>query len=247
MSGNVQVVTESFVNVIITSNVNAFGTEKHFPKDLTIAALKAKLELVTGGSAASMKLSVLDKDSKYVCNLDNDDALLGSYPVDSGMKIHVEDKQLIAGQFDDVSKVEKYEISEEEYSKRADSVKKFKERNKLGRFNEEEQKKKEEERLKKEEEETQKAEMIKVGDRCEVRLPGQPNRRGSVRFVGTVDFKPGMWVGVQYDEPFGKNDGSVGGRRYFECAPKYGGFVRPLSVEVGDFPEEDLGFDEDEM
>ena len=49
----------------------------------------------------------------------------------------------------------------------------------------------------------------------------------------------GFWVGVEYDEPVGKNDGSVKGTRYFTCSEGYGGMARPNNVNVGDFPAED--------
>jgi len=85
-----------------------------------------------------------------------------------------------------------------------------------------------------------------VGDRCQINPGG---KRGVVAFVGKIPaIAPGWWVGVQYDEPVGKNDGTVKGSRLFECPPNYGGFLRPDKVEVGDFPEADLfGSDDDDI
>lgn len=54
-------------------------------------------------------------------------------------------------------------------------------------------------------------------------------------------------MGVRYDEPAGKHDGTVEGRRYFQCPDKYGGFVRPKDVTVGDFPEPNIDAEMDEF
>jgi hypothetical protein len=61
------------------------------------------------------------------------------------------------------------------------------------------------------------ASKMSVGDRCEVTVGG---KRGEVRYVGKIPaIAPGWFIGVQYDEPVGKNDGSVKGTRFFEwCA-----------------------------
>lgn len=63
---------------------------------------------------------------------------------------------------------------------------------------------------------------------------------------GKTGFKEGYWVGVQYDEPMGKHNGTVEGHSYFECPPKYGAMVRPGVVTVGDFPEEDFDLSSDD-
>jgi tubulin-folding cofactor B len=71
-----------------------------------------------------------------------------------------------------------------------------------------------------------------------------------VKFVGETGFKPGFWVGVEYDEPVGKHDGEVEGERYFQCRPKHGAFVRPENVECGDEfveVEDELLMSEDEF
>ena len=76
---------------------------------------------------------------------------------------------------------------------------------------------------------------IRLHERC--RIGSEDSRRGQVAFIGEVPEIPGggPWVGVVLDEPVGKNDGSVKGKRYFECRPNYGVFVRTERVEVGDF------------
>lgn len=62
------------------------------------------------------------------------------------------------------------------------------------------------------------------------------DKPGVVRFVGKTQFASGTWVGVELDQPVGKNDGSINGVRYFTCAKpgNYGLFALPTIVEVQD-------------
>lgn len=244
---DVIVKTSDFVNVIISTSCQGATIEKRYSKGITVLELKEKLELVTGGSSNSMTIKVYNRDDQLVCSLDDNNALIGSYPIDDGLRLHVEDSFALRKQLEEDANVEKYMLSEEEYAKREDSLQAYLKRNKLGKYSEEELQKRESLKKQEEEEEAKKLETLKVGDRCEVKIPGQPTRRAAIKYIGTTDFKPGTWVGVQYDEPMGKNDGSVDGKRYFECPPKYGGFVKPIYIEAGDFPEEEINFEDDEL
>ncbi|XP_051868914.1 CAP-Gly domain-containing linker protein 4-like isoform X2 [Pristis pectinata] len=51
-----------------------------------------------------------------------------------------------------------------------------------------------------------------------------------IRYIGPTDFAPGVWLGLELRSPKGKNDGSVGEKRYFTCKPNYGVLVRPSRV-----------------
>lgn len=160
------------------------------------------------------------------------------------------------GWLEDTSKVAKYVMSDEDYEKREDTYRKYKQ-----------QKLKEDptwtlekelaarrgqpyeppaaSRGKTDDEEhmAEEARGIEMGARCEV-ASVEGSKRGVVRYVGKCEGLPlGYWVGVQYDEPVGKNDGSVKGKRYFECGPGYGGFVRPDVLKTGDYPPFDDDFD----
>ncbi|KAI5954604.1 NIP100 [Candida jiufengensis] len=66
------------------------------------------------------------------------------------------------------------------------------------------------------------------------------NEIGSIRYIGATKFAPGIWYGIELNNPNGKNDGSVQGEKYFECSKSglYGVFVRESMILEAD---DDLG------
>ena len=39
-----------------------------------------------------------------------------------------------------------------------------------------------------------------------------------------------MWLGIELEQPVGKNDGSVADIKYFDCKPSHGVFAPPAKV-----------------
>ena len=86
--------------------------------------------------------------------------------------------------FDTLPQVEKYEMSKEDYQKKENSVYAWKKKKKLAQFAEKDQEgeQKAEENEKRQQE---LADVMEVGQRCEVRVtPEAEPRRGTIRFKG---------------------------------------------------------------
>ncbi|KAI8975370.1 hypothetical protein BDF20DRAFT_943984 [Mycotypha africana] len=73
-------------------------------------------------------------------------------------------------------------------------------------------------------------------------IPSLQQAQGTVRFYGEIIFKKntGYWVGIELEkEGSGKNDGSIQGVRYFNCAPNTGLFVSAARVNALEEQQQD--------
>merc|ERR1712071_186093 len=184
------------VELTVTSLTKGFMSLQKLDRSLTILDLKCKFEMVTGVPSSSQKLTVFDSAENRITELSDNDRMLGSYAIEDNYRIHVTSTDttplgLQSGimDFNDTSKVEKMEMSEEAYDNMKGSVRDFKRKLKMGRFNAEEQKQKAEEKAEKDEayaKMAEKRESVTVGARCQVQAPKQPTRRGEVMYVGKV-------------------------------------------------------------
>jgi len=248
------------------SNLKAYFMELRLDRHMTIERVKEKMRTHCGTGSAFMHLTLMNEHKQVVADMSDDSLMLGYFSPQDGWTIHITDldaNSLSAnGGLEDVSLVQKYEITEEDYLKRDGNFRSWK-ADKLAedptwtfskqiKRQQDEKKKKADPNFVPEPEYkpvtdddhmADLAAAIKVGDRCEVNPGG---KRGEAKFVGRIPaIAAGWFVGVQYDEPVGKNDGTCKGKRFFECPPSFGGFLRPDKVTAGDYPELDL-FDEDE-
>lgn len=199
--------TPDFVTINISnSKTDALAFERKFPKSMTVAEFKQKLEIVTGGSAPTMQLELYAGD-KLVTKLEtagqDDETMLGAFPIEDGMRVHVIDQFLLV----DAENVEKFELTEDQYSEKRDTLRSFLKSNRLGKYDDAEMQRLEAKRKAAQEKEEQAAKQIVVGQRCMVTTAGQPTRLGEVMFNGRLDGKKSIMIGVKFDEPLGVNDG----------------------------------------
>ncbi|KAJ6839663.1 tubulin-folding cofactor B [Iris pallida] len=243
MASILQLPTDDSVLLQVThSNIKTFASDVRFSPEMTVESVKEKLWKKCGTSVDSMRLELYDDFGAKVCDLSDNTRPFGFYSPQNGYRLHIIDLDpssvTSGGWLEDTSLVEKYTISEEAYNKLDSNFRKFKEsvisKNAMGPQSKIPDNYMEDV-----------CENIKVGDRCEVE-PGE--KRGVVKFVGTAEtLAPGFWVGIQLDEPLGKHDGTVKGKRYFVCPPQHGLLLRPDKVKVGNYPERDPFEEEEEI
>lgn len=65
------------------------------------------------------------------------------------------------------------------------------------------------------------------------------SREGVVKYIGTVRFAPGEWIGIELNNHHGKHNGVINGYRYFQCSNNKGIFVKRNRIrkKIGHDPQ----------
>jgi len=244
---------DSMVRLTVShSNLKAQFVELRFDKHMQIEDVYVKCcHHCGGGSAESVMITLQDPIGNVMAQLTDMTKPLGFYGPEDGWGMHVNDSDpnslSAGGWLENTNLVKKYEISDEDYEKRAGTVRKWmqaqKAKDPTWTIEMEMKRRKDPNWMppvpKPENFEHDEAGLLEVNARCEV-APG--GRRGICLFVGKVEgLQPGWWAGVFLDDPLGQStskDGCIKGVRYFECPEGYGTFVRPTKVICGDYPNE---------
>lgn len=240
-------VMEGFVRLDVThSNLEQRWHDLMFAVDMTVGEVKTKLYRHGGTSCCAQEL-FLRRGPGDTIFLHDDNLTLRHFGTCSGMCIHIKDNDphsLSAnGGLENVALVQKYEMDDETYDLRENTVRAQKRAEQAKRAAQKAAELAANPKPERPETPRDVGEKYPIGGRCEINPGG---RRGEVAFVGKIKGTEGTWIGVRLDEPLGQNDGTKDGKRYFECQPKYGAFGRIENVQVGDFPEIDPFASEDE-
>ncbi|KAI3635686.1 hypothetical protein MIR68_006324 [Amoeboaphelidium protococcarum] len=223
------------LNVTVLSSNNDIQREYRVDPAWTLQYLKNRLQLIVGCDSQSVKLKI--DEGPLLNDCEHDPETLHVLGIVDGSTIEITTPINQRDNFTDVSQVEKFELDDAEYEKRTDSVRNFMRVNKLGKHSDQ--------RNSSASDDHSNYESFHghVGDRCQVQLTEDGlKRNGYIRYVGNVNGRQGLWIGVEYDEPVGRHDGSFKGVTYFQCKHGHGSFVAPDKVHLNGI---DVDQDED--
>lgn len=177
--------------------------------------LFVQLETLVGTAPQYQKLELLDDATGSTTPVEDESKTLADLKVSNFQVLHVIDTDpsnyVLSTQVGEAPAP--FVLSAEKEAERAEAMKLAKEQKAIA--------------------DDKKSLRVAVGDKCKVLGPAgssEAPRVGTAAYIGEVHWAGGLWVGVKFDEPLGKNDGSVKGTRYFECEPNHGSFVKPASV-----------------
>jgi len=238
------------------SNLKQKWHNIRFESHATLEEIKDKLYRHGGTSCWAMDL-YLRRSPGDTVYMSNTGWSLDKYGAHHGMELYIEDNDEYSvsrnGGLENIDLVEKYEMTDEVYDKLQNTVRK---QIQAKRKAEAEYRKMNPDLFPPRPETPQKDrdmwnEHVQNQARCEIHPGG---RRGTVKFFGNLGklAEEGSWIGVELDEPTGKNNGQApSGKQMFVCekGDKYGIFGRSNNITVGDFPELDPfeGLSDDEI
>ena len=193
------------------SSLDGFKAELRLDLQMTVEQLKQKLVGHCGTEPQHQHLTLLDGEGVMVATLDEDSATLAAKGASDGYLIHVVDgdPHAVVMDLNDVSAVQKVEVTEEAAAARKAEFAAFKAKSKPA--------------VSDEHLATEAAAFV-VGSSCTAN-----GKQATVRYVGKIpEIAPGWWVGVEYAVVGdGKHDGTVKDVRYFTCPANTGGVLRP--------------------
>jgi tubulin-folding cofactor B len=213
------------------SNLKQKWPELRIDLHTSIGEIKTRLYKHGGTSANMQRLELLP--AKIF--LDDDTKPLGFYSVQNGMEIRIHDLDPYSlakqGWIEDTSKINKYVMPDDVYDQRENTVRK----QKAAKQQQQQQQLQQQQQQPSITTTKDYSSSYPLNSRCSV---GPGDRRGVIKFVGIIpELENKVWIGVDLDEPLGKNDGSIGNCRLFTCNKNHGVFAAPDRVQVGDFPE----------
>jgi tubulin-folding cofactor B len=227
--------------VAVPQRKSSQPVELRFSLSDSITSIKERMYRVTGWSPASISLSLYRGNALLasIGEVNETSNTLGLYlpqPYDT-LSVTCNDPSMV-NTFDSNAHsmpinssgsqmlgVKKYEISDEAYSKLPNNAAKWK-ANLLT------QKIFSPDRPIQVESDSRHNYRFNIDDRVMVVSKNDPENspKATVKYVGPVHFASGEWVGISYDDPLGKHQGTIDQTRYFHTEQNHGSFVKPSNL-----------------